>query len=845
MSPCQHAGCARAWKGKGRAVEPAAASVREEVGGAGGVVLPLTMIQTSSYETVYTLPISVGTSGQVLSVQVDSGSSDLWIASNSCGTQACKQAGGNLYNPSSSTPTGQTFAITYVEGDAGGPIVWDQVDIGGYTVDAQALAAVTTVDDEPLSSEFSGVFGIALPANSVIASKVAPTTGNAPDGAVFASNLFTMTPTSSAPSARFMSLTLARPESNGGGIASQLGLGKHPPEIVKDPSQVQYDTLTTPSGTGSYFWQAQLSAINVWVDGVQKPVDIGTNANYPGIAPTAVIDSGMPIILTSRAIANAIYGAIGIGPGSDGQYYMSCTTPVNMSIVLDSRTAIPLHPLDLTVGASSGCMGTIQAYPAGSNVADVADIILGVPFMRSTYTVMAYDAPDAQGVFPNATQAGSIIHPRLGLMGVTNITTALDEFNTVRVLNQPLSSGVNQANNGGSGSGSGSGGPSGSTSTTSEKKLSVGVEVLIGLLGFFFLCFALFAARWAVHRRKLVKLKKQAIHGRSGSWDSEDGEPKPGAPEDELIQQQVALRLVRRSTLNSRYGPSEDTLRGSKYGEFKRRDSSPTVPRSEVGSSYFDETTRTKVGDADVEDKELGLAGDRHSRLSDGELGYRPRQRSSHSSSAPSKFDARDGDMGTWAMGQATLVDADGSHTHLSLYTPDDEHRGSSYFNPSVRDEYPSSPGHAHTQSSETTSVAVPLLAHTRDESRDDHGAIRRAPLGLGRPPSRARVGSFGSDSTPNRRLSSSDFALPDFDPSFVEGENVRTSMAGIGRSRIVSMGEPLVRPLHVSRLSGASVVPLLSPPALIQMSPQEEHVQVELSAETAEGRRSGAFENS
>ena len=64
-----------------------------------------------------------------------------WIASNACGSSACKQTGGNLYDPSHAKSTGQNFQITYVEGEASGPIVWDQVDIGGYTVDTQAVGA--------------------------------------------------------------------------------------------------------------------------------------------------------------------------------------------------------------------------------------------------------------------------------------------------------------------------------------------------------------------------------------------------------------------------------------------------------------------------------------------------------------------------------------------------------------------------------------------------------------------------------------------------------------------------------------------------------------------------------
>ena len=58
-----------------------------------------------------------------------------WVASTSC--KAC--AGGRLYDPSTSLDTGQSFEINYIAGRAAGPIVWDKVSVGGYTLEHQAL----------------------------------------------------------------------------------------------------------------------------------------------------------------------------------------------------------------------------------------------------------------------------------------------------------------------------------------------------------------------------------------------------------------------------------------------------------------------------------------------------------------------------------------------------------------------------------------------------------------------------------------------------------------------------------------------------------------------------------
>ncbi|KAG6871558.1 hypothetical protein C0995_003074 [Termitomyces sp. Mi166 len=490
----------------------------EGSGGADGIVLPLEVVGGGVYDMwviffivagyglimvsdrAYTIEVSVGVDGQSVYLQVDTGSSDLvscdkhlrssaskyvfpqWIASTSCSSSLCGQTDGRLYDPSrSSTPTGEHFDIEYLQGKVSGPVVWDKFDVAGYSLDSQALAAADRITSEPLSPTLSGILGLALPLNSVIAELIPPVTSNSPDGAAWASNLFSITPQSSAPSARFLSLLLSRPGSDA--VPAQLGIGRHP-SFVTDPSKVQYAALQSES-EGTLFWKVSVRAITVWVGGEQRPVQIGRSINGAPF-PSAVLDTGVPLILTTSAVANAIYGAIGIGPGSDGQYYVPCTTPLNLTITLDDRTPIPLHPLDLTAQpaststTASSCIGLIQS--ADSILAQPtspSDLILGVPFLRNTYTVLAYEPPTDSGTF-NASTSASDIKPRLGLIGITDPTTALDEFNTVRLLNRPISpSSTSGSGSGGSSSSAADDGGGGGVGTTPGTHISVGIIVLV------------------------------------------------------------------------------------------------------------------------------------------------------------------------------------------------------------------------------------------------------------------------------------------------------------------------------------------------------------------------------
>lgn len=517
----------------------------EGTSGAGGVVLELEMVTTSYDSVAYTVPVSVGAAQQNLSLQIDTGSSDLWIASKSCSTASCSSTDGRLYDPTSSTSSGASFTIAYLSGTVSGPIVWDTVQLGTYSVENQALAAVNTVSNEPLSLDFDGILGLALPLNSIIEQTIPPTTNNNPDGASFSSNLFSMTPASTAPSQPFFSLTFARPGSDA--IPSLLGIGMHPSSVVPDPSEIQYSTLVS-QGVGILFWKTNVQAITVYVNGQARPVVL-TESVTGAAFPTALLDSGVPFIVTTSSIANGIYGALGISPASDGNYYVPCTTPLNMTITLDGQPELPIHPLDLTSEPSGQhnsqyCIGLIQADDSQLTAnSDIGDMVLGVPFMRNVYTVLAYEPPP----FNMSVYAG--IRPTLGLMGLTNITQALDEFNNVRVLNQPLG-----------------GAPPPQATFSSEPKMSVGLEVLIGLISFFALCVTLFGLKWFMTRRQW---KKQ------GMIDTDGG--KKGEGEYGVYQ------LTRRNSQSSDDAPVS-TLRTLAY-----------ATRKQKVSQYTFDSNRTRV----------------------------------------------------------------------------------------------------------------------------------------------------------------------------------------------------------------------------------------------------------
>lgn len=203
--------------------------------------------------------------------------------------------------------------------------------------------------------------------------------------------------------------------------------------------------------------------------------------------------------------------------------YFPCTTPLNMTITLDDRGEIPLHPLDLSAQPSGGsqCMALFQQSSVLEDPNGFGDIILGVPFLRNVYTVMAYEPVSSSGIVGSRKRVDS--NPQLGLLNITNATLAMEEFNTVRVENKPLDG--NQA-----------------TTSTSSSGLSTGATVGIVIGGIFALAAVLLGARFFYTTRREKRRKKVDAYG-----------------DEDTKKEAYAMAYSLRPLRSHSYVPSEDT----------------------------------------------------------------------------------------------------------------------------------------------------------------------------------------------------------------------------------------------------------------------------------------------
>jgi Eukaryotic aspartyl protease len=76
--------------------------------------LALNFLPSDLQSRIYSIQVFVGQNQQPVSLSVDTGSSDIWLASSSCSTSACSSSHATLYDPSTSVQTDVSVNLTYL-----------------------------------------------------------------------------------------------------------------------------------------------------------------------------------------------------------------------------------------------------------------------------------------------------------------------------------------------------------------------------------------------------------------------------------------------------------------------------------------------------------------------------------------------------------------------------------------------------------------------------------------------------------------------------------------------------------------------------------------------------------
>ncbi|CAE6429822.1 unnamed protein product [Rhizoctonia solani] len=131
----------------------------------GMTVVPSQDIQN---DTEYACPVTIGTPGETLTLDFDTGSADLWVWSSQARVSKADMKGRGIYNPSKSRTSkklrGHTWEVRYGDGSSVSGVVYlDTIVIGDITVENQAVEVARELSDDFLQAGCDGLVGLGFP----------------------------------------------------------------------------------------------------------------------------------------------------------------------------------------------------------------------------------------------------------------------------------------------------------------------------------------------------------------------------------------------------------------------------------------------------------------------------------------------------------------------------------------------------------------------------------------------------------------------------------------------------------------------------------------------------------
>ncbi|KIK68172.1 hypothetical protein GYMLUDRAFT_37012 [Collybiopsis luxurians FD-317 M1] len=347
-------------------------------------------------DLIYIADITLG--GVEYPVQLDTGSSDLWI----------KGSSSPLPN---SNQTSTSYNITYGIGWAYGTVSYASVGFAGINITTQAYLDTTKANNPALSYGADGIAGLGFTSLSTIDALV--NNSDSSSGRSLLYNMFTKNP--SEPN--FIAFALERSSDDNADsddIQGSFSVGEYDPSYAQVANNTAIPTWPTVSPKR---WSLLLDAYMVGSDTTTPTTQV---ADVPSNRAVVVLDTGTSWSYVPSDVASVIYGGVsGAQYNSDlGQWVLPCDAEIDMALQFSGQI-FPLHPLDINVknpSDSSQCLGT---FVPSSFAGDDFDWLLGDNVLRAVYSV--YD-------FGDFNSDGEMINPFLRLLSLVNPDEASQDF---------------------------------------------------------------------------------------------------------------------------------------------------------------------------------------------------------------------------------------------------------------------------------------------------------------------------------------------------------------------------------------------------------------------------------
>ncbi|KAI0867105.1 aspartic peptidase domain-containing protein [Xylaria cubensis] len=309
--------------------------------------LPISNFMNAQYFS----EISIGTPPQDFKVILDTGSSNLWVPSQSCGSIACFLH--SKYDSSSSSTykkNGTDFEIRYGSGSLSGFVSQDDVTIGDLKIKGQDFAEATSEPGLAFAfGRFDGILGMGfdrLSVNGIVPPFYQLINQKLIDEPVFAFYL----------------------NSESGSDDSEVVFGG----VDKDHYTGKITEI--PLRRKAY-WEVDLDSISFG--------DETAELDNTGV----ILDTGTSLIALPTDLAELLNKEMGAKKGFNGQYSVDCAARDSLPDVSFKLSGydFSISPYDYILEVSGSCISTFMGMDFPAPVGPLA--ILGDAFLRKWYSI--------------------------------------------------------------------------------------------------------------------------------------------------------------------------------------------------------------------------------------------------------------------------------------------------------------------------------------------------------------------------------------------------------------------------------------------------------------------------
>ncbi|KAJ8108925.1 hypothetical protein ONZ43_g6278 [Nemania bipapillata] len=309
--------------------------------------LPISNFMNAQYFS----EISIGTPPQDFKVILDTGSSNLWVPSQSCGSIACFLH--SKYDSSSSSTykkNGTEFEIRYGSGSLSGFVSQDDVSIGDLTIKGQDFAEATSEPGLAFAfGRFDGILGLGfdrISVNGIVPPFYQLVNQKLIDEPVFA---FYLNSESGSDDSEVVF----------GGVDKDHYTGK----ITEIPLRRQA------------YWEVDLDSISFG--------DETAELDNTGV----ILDTGTSLIALPSDLAELLNKEMGAKKGYNGQYSIDCAARDSLPDVTFKLSGydFSISPYDYVLEVSGSCISTFMGMDFPAPVGPLA--ILGDAFLRKWYSI--------------------------------------------------------------------------------------------------------------------------------------------------------------------------------------------------------------------------------------------------------------------------------------------------------------------------------------------------------------------------------------------------------------------------------------------------------------------------